>query len=49
MTEHEKKELTRKIKSIMQRVHPDKVSGKEHQFVTMKKCLDTLRAMKTKP
>lgn len=49
MTEHEKKELTKKIKSIMQRVHPDKVSGKEHQFITMKKCLDTLRAMKTKP
>ena len=43
LTEADKKELTTKVKRLIQKTHPDKVSGKDHHFRAMKKCLDTLR------
>jgi hypothetical protein len=48
LSEIEKKELTKKVKSLIQKTHPDKVSGKDHHFRAMKKCLDMLRDMPTK-
>jgi hypothetical protein len=48
LTESDKKELTAKVKRLIQKTHPDKVSGKEHHFKKMKKCLDILREMPTK-
>lgn len=48
LSESDKKELTAKVKRLIQKTHPDKVSGKEHHFRKMKKCLDMLREMPTK-
>ncbi|MGB4497705.1 MAG: hypothetical protein WBI40_03315 [Methylococcaceae bacterium] len=48
LTKSDKKELTAKVKRLIQRTHPDKISGKEHHFIKMKKYLDVLRETPTK-
>ena len=48
LSQEEKDRLTKKVKSLIQKTHPDKVIGKEHIFRSMKKCLDMLREMPVK-
>jgi hypothetical protein len=48
LTAQEKAEMTRRIKSIIQKVHPDKPNGNSEYFIRMKSSLDKLKKMKTK-
>jgi hypothetical protein len=41
---HEVATLKLRVKSLMQRTHPDKATGYEAQFIQMKQCLDWIKS-----